>query len=399
MKNTLTPRAPGFTIIELMVGMVIALLATIVIFQVFEVSERHKRNTTSGSDAIQTGNFTLYQLEHQLTWAGAGLARMPNMWGCLIQATYNGTQRLPLTTALAAPFDVLGTQIRLAPALIRDGGGTAADVIVSMAGTNDTVNTPLQATTAPTISTVEFRNTIGIKQNDLLLAVEQETAGNPCRIAQVVAAAGPVVAPAVVGLVPNPIPLTPGTATSFTPTAAFNGFSASTKVANLGPAPTLADPNRGPQFFAFGIGTATGNPNLLLAYNFLDVTGQPLVPIADNVVNLQAIYGIAATPTSVPIAQWVPPTGAWDWSVLTNGSAASTDLIARIRAIRVAVVARSAEWDKDDVSPAAWTLFGDAVAVAAGATVSGTLSSAERKYRYKVFDTTIPMRNLLLANN
>jgi type IV pilus assembly protein PilW len=389
MEKTLKPRSQGFTIIELMVGMVIALLATIVIFQVFEVSERHKRNTTSGSDAIQTGNFTLYQLEHQLAWAGAGFARMPSMWGCLIQATYNSTQRLPLTAALAAPFDVLGTQIRMAPVLIRDGGGTAADVIVAMAGTNDSVNTPLQVSTAPTISTVEFRNTVGIKQNDLLLAVEQEVMGSPCRIAQVMAAAGPAVAPAVVGLVPNPIPLTPGTPTSFTPATGFSGFLAATLVANLGQAP---------RFLAFGIGNdpTTGNPNVLLAQ---DLLYGGLVAIADNVVNVQAIYGIAATSTSVPIAQWVPPTGAWDWTVLTNGSAASTDLIAQIRAIRIAVVARSAEWDKEDVSPAAWTLFGDPVAVAAGATVSGTRSSAEQKYRYKVFDTTIPLRNLLLANN
>jgi type IV pilus assembly protein PilW len=379
--------ARGFSIIELMVGLVIALLATIVIFQVFEVSERHKRNTTSGSDAIQTGNFMLYQLEHQLAWAGSGLARMPNMWGCVIQATYNSTQRLPLTTALAAPFDVLGTQIRLAPVLIRDGGGTAADLIVSMAGTNDTVNTPLQATTTPTVSTIEFRNTVGIKQNDLLLAVEQETIGNPCRIAQAMGAAV-VVPPAVVPLVSNPIQLT-GTQPNFTPAAGFSGFTASTKVANLGPTPL---------FFAFAVGTdpATSNTNVLLAQDLLN--GGAAVAIADNVVNLQAFYGVAASATSIPVAQWVPPTGAWDWSVLTNGSAASTDFIARIRAIRVAVVARSAEWDKDDVSPAAWTLFGD-TPVADGLRVSGTLTSAEQKYRYKVFDTTIPVRNLLLANN
>jgi type IV pilus assembly protein PilW len=389
MKTTLTTRPQGFTIIELMVGMVIALLATIVIFQVFEVSERHKRNTTSGSDAIQTGNFTLYQLEHQLTWAGAGFARVPNMWGCLIQATYNGTQRLPLPAPLTAPFDVLGTQVRMVPVLIRDGGGTAADVIVSMAGTSDAVNTPMRALTAPTISDVEFRNTIGIKQNDLLLAVEQETTGNPCRIAQVMAAAGPAMPPAVVGLVPNPVPLTPGTATSFTPATGFSGYLASTMVANLGPTP---------RFLAFAVGTdpATGTTNALLTQDLLN---GGVVAIADNIVNLQAIYGVAATSNSPSIAQWVPPTGGWDWSILMNGSAASTDLIARIRAIRIAVVARSAEWDKDDVSPAAWTLFGDPVAVAAGANVSGTLTSAEQKYRYKVFDTVIPMRNLLLANN
>jgi type IV pilus assembly protein PilW len=378
MKTNLKPRAEGFTIIELMVGMVIALLATIVIFQVFEVSERHKRNTTSGSDAIQTGNFTLYQLEHQLNWAGGGLARMPSMWGCVIQTRFGTTQRLPLASALAAPFDVLGTNIRMAPVLIRDGGGANPDVIVAMAGANDSLNTPLPVTGTPTASSVQFKNTVGIDQNDRLLAVEQDPSGSmcggafpcPCRITQVTNT------PATWD------PVAIATSTGFNWNTGFSGYTASATVANLGPAP---------QLLAYAIDSA----NLLLGYDFLAGTS---VSIADNIVNLQAFYGISADATSIPVTQWVPPTGAWDWSVLTNGSAASTDLMARIRAIRVAVVARSAEWDKDDVSPAAWTLFAD-TPVADGLQVSGTLTSAQQKYRYKVFDTTIPLRNLLLANN
>ena len=60
----------GFSLVELMVGVTIGLLATIVIFQVFAVSEGQKRTTTSGSDAEQNGAFAVHNLESLLRAAG-----------------------------------------------------------------------------------------------------------------------------------------------------------------------------------------------------------------------------------------------------------------------------------------------------------------------------------------
>ena len=76
----------GLSMVELMVGLLIALIGSIVIFQVFVVSENYKRTTTGSSDAIQSANFSLHQLERYFSGAGAGFARMSNMWGCLVQA-------------------------------------------------------------------------------------------------------------------------------------------------------------------------------------------------------------------------------------------------------------------------------------------------------------------------
>ncbi|MGB8856654.1 MAG: prepilin-type N-terminal cleavage/methylation domain-containing protein, partial [Burkholderiales bacterium] len=53
----------GFSLVEVMVGLLIGLLGTIVIFQVFSISEGQKRTTTSGNDANQSGVFALYTLE------------------------------------------------------------------------------------------------------------------------------------------------------------------------------------------------------------------------------------------------------------------------------------------------------------------------------------------------
>lgn len=63
----------GFSLVDVMVGMVISLIAIIIIFQVFEVSENVKRTTTGGGDAQQNGVAGLFALERSLREAGYGL--------------------------------------------------------------------------------------------------------------------------------------------------------------------------------------------------------------------------------------------------------------------------------------------------------------------------------------
>lgn len=60
------------SLVDLMVGMVLGLIGTIIIFQVFEVSERVKRSTTSGGDAQQNGVAALFALERGVRQAGYG---------------------------------------------------------------------------------------------------------------------------------------------------------------------------------------------------------------------------------------------------------------------------------------------------------------------------------------
>src|SRR5258705_78751 len=59
-------RQAGMSMVELMVAMAIALIGTIIIFQVFEVSEGIRRTTTSGGDAAQNGAIGLYVIENDL---------------------------------------------------------------------------------------------------------------------------------------------------------------------------------------------------------------------------------------------------------------------------------------------------------------------------------------------
>jgi Tfp pilus assembly protein PilW len=63
----------GFSLIDVLVGMLLSLIGTLVIFQVFSVSEGIKRTSTSGGDAQQSGAMALYALERALKEAGYGI--------------------------------------------------------------------------------------------------------------------------------------------------------------------------------------------------------------------------------------------------------------------------------------------------------------------------------------
>ncbi len=63
----------GFSLVDIMVGMVLGLLGTIVIFQVFSVSESIKRTTTSGGEAQQNGAAGLFILQRALKASGYGI--------------------------------------------------------------------------------------------------------------------------------------------------------------------------------------------------------------------------------------------------------------------------------------------------------------------------------------
>jgi type IV pilus assembly protein PilW len=135
------------------------------------------------------------------------------------------------------------------------------------------------------------------------------------------------------------------------------------------------------------------------------------VPVVTNVVNLQAQYGISATANSNQITQWVDATDDW---AAPGPSVADRN---RIKALRIAVVAQNPQIDTSVVTTAcdqatftglcAWQ---DVVAPPAPVSaVAGVDSPAPvidlsatsdwNKYRYRVFETIIPLRNMVWAKS
>jgi type IV pilus assembly protein PilW len=121
-------RAAGFTLVEMMVGMLIGLVAIIVMFQVFAVSEAQKRTTAGAGEAQQNGVTSLFLMERDARMAGYGLGYLP-LLGCKTNFYYVPTNSV--------------YSFRLLPINIVNGaGGTAPDTVTFLYGDTDTFQMP-----------------------------------------------------------------------------------------------------------------------------------------------------------------------------------------------------------------------------------------------------------------
>jgi type IV pilus assembly protein PilW len=375
----------GFSLIELMVGLSISLLGTLIIFNVYSANERYRRTTVSGNDALMNGAFASYRIDQLLKMSGSGLGigdKTQSIHGCPLNVWKSGTAIVPGT--YPAPFDSIVTvPIVAAPAVIIDGGASGADALMIIGSQSSARTAMIPLDTAPNTLSIGVISPIGIRRNDLLLAAEQDTTQlyasgvrKPCRLAQVSSTA------ILSGdFVTEPFPI----AGSYTPTSGFGtGYSASTRLVNLGNAPRTS-------VIAIGADPVNGQTNSLLEFDYLQRENPAVKSIAENVVDIQAIYGIATNISDTHVSSWQSPgTSPWNAASLTAGTNTAIANLQLIRAVRIAVITRSAKKETEQVTASPLNYFSDL----SGLSITKTLTADEQKYRYKVFDVTIPIRNM-----
>jgi len=105
------------------------------------------------------------------------------------------------------------------------------------------------------------------------------------------------------------------------------------------------------------------------------------VPIASNIVSLRAQYG----------RDTAPPNGVDTWDRTTPASACDW---VRVSALRLAVVARNSQVERNPITLAAPTWGGSNQPAPAGAPFNLGARADWQNYRYKVFETVVPIRNL-----
>jgi len=71
----------GFSLVELMVGLVLGMIAVIVVMQVFSLSSQGQRTATSGDDAQTNGALAVAQLQRDIRQSGQGVANR-HLLGC-----------------------------------------------------------------------------------------------------------------------------------------------------------------------------------------------------------------------------------------------------------------------------------------------------------------------------
>lgn len=371
-RPTMSMRASrGATLIELMVGLLVGLLVTLVVAQTMSFAEGYKRTTTGGADAQVNGSLALYTIQRDVQMSGYGMSLGAAALGCEIRAKFGNTN-------YTWSFE---------PLRITDGADGAPDEVSIMMSTKPYTVPVLVTEDHPrTAANFFVQSALGIAEGDLLIAVpatidannwcslinatkdggngNQNTNGGGQGQQQVLHNAG------------NDGPWNqPGGQTVFPP----NGYPAGSFLVNIGQMV-----NRTYSIQSQSLHLTTFN------------TSAPAAPSQDDlfpqIVNLQAMYGKDTDGNGV--------IDTWD-----NTTPVSNGAWQQLRAVRVAVVARSLKHEKEEVTASAplWDV-GSAIAVA-GATDCGKSKCVPLKvdavgadwkhYRYKVYDTVVPVRNVI----
>lgn len=376
MKPASRARQRGLSLIELLVAMVIALVVTLAVTSMVIVGDSHKRATTSTNDMDQTGAYAAYALDRALRSAGAGFTQSwdKGVFGCRL----NAAAILPRSSAFPAPFknsflSGATATLRVAPLLIaKNQSDAGSDVLVVMGGNGMAGGVPRAVTDAGSDTTLALDNTVGFSAGDLVLVSQSGT--TDCLVEQVASMTTKV--------------LTLGgtyyTASGVDTSLATLAASTSTYVTPLGNVE-----NSNVRFQLLGV----GDNRTLYGYDLLQGSGTLAQAIADGVVELHALYGLDTNLDGVADA-WADP-GASGYDIATMMATPAT--LRQVVAVRVALVLRSSGYEKELVSPATLTLFGD-LSNAAGTTLAQTitLGDEDRHYRYRTVETTVPLRNTLL---
>lgn len=342
----------GFSLVEIMVALVIGLLVTLVIMQVFSVFEAQKRSTMGTADAQTNGNIALYNLQRDVQLAGFGAP--------VFMETNN-----PLS---CTSFTPAGGSV--SPVIITDGGAGSDEITVrygssSSAGIPVTVGliAPIPTASFPKAIRVGVDNNMGCQVDDIALVVS----GTTCEFTT-------VTGPSDIGAVP--VPSNPPD-TTHVELEDGTGISASASLSCMG---------AGWAAFVYRVNN-----------NQLERNEQPNVA---EIVNMQAQYGISAAGNNTQITNWVNATGG------TWGAAITPADRNRIKAVRVAIVARNGLLEKENVTEACTTNKGtvnngpcawDDTNVDAAPMIDLSGDADWQRYRYRVYETIIPIRSMIWA--
>lgn len=395
-------RQAGLSIVEMMVGMVIGLIASLVIMQSFSSSEAYRRNISGAGDALQSAAIAAQRLDLIIQEAGAGLARGGQwVWGCRLRVDYKSNAILPSGSAYPAPFSSIPQTLRAVPAAIVSGGTKDSDVIIVMAGDSASGNqgkyfsSPAGSslvTVSPTIG-VGLKSTAAAADFDLILTLQRKVATDPgdCRVVQ---AASTMVAPTVVS--DASLGLNVVTFNKLVPlnTTTYGTMESSIYEGKSGAAFHLGLRDT-PNFAMLGV----NSDSELLQYDLLQRTATQVV--GENIFLIKARYGldngVGGEINDNAVDEWVSPSeSGWTLADLMDGKLATQQRIGYIKAIRIAMVVRSSQPIASQSPMTSIKLFQD---LGSSRQYSRSLTSDEQRYQYQVYEWVIPLRNMRTPPN
>lgn len=342
----------GFSLVELMAGLAVGLLAMLAVFQVFSFASTQSRTTSAVADAQQAGTLSLYLLEREARQAGYGF-NLEDGIGCTVQAQ-NGNGAYTFT---------------LSPIVIQSGGAAGSDTLTVMRGSGDRpVWSPLSSPYDGSGAAIALMNSFGFRLNDFALIVSP-TLG--CTLMR------------VTGVVGNALTHTANTFNAAAPGITYDvapgGAGIQASVVDLGGAPVIS------QF-------SVQSSKLMVA----DVlNGAAPALYADNVVALKAQYGFNACPATSSSGDVVTSYSGTMIDADGDGVVGNRGDWARVKAVRIGVLVRGTQYERDVVSPPSIVLWPTTTTLPTSIGPSIALTDTQRHYRYSVFTTIVPIRNML----
>lgn len=414
----------GFSLVEVMVGMVIALIGMVIMMKLFADAESAKRNVSGGGDAQANGAIALYGLARELRFAGYGLTGATASGavgfgsaalGCDFVAYRSDRVPTDIEVANLAPVKIFpydkdavtgpdiggGTQLPL--------GDAGSDMVMVVYGNADAIGEQVafnDATAVGNKAGYEVQRRSSFRVGDFVLAAES---GKKCSLFKITALPGgaddcnvQINGPTNIIRFPNTTFKDPYAAcrdaagSKYNKAAPLESYSATGLTANLmnlGSAPRLT-------VFAIRGRSLTECDVLTKDCSRLD----SWVSIAPNIIALQARYG---WDTTTPADGIVDEYSATLPTALSAISANTHCQISRISAIGIAVLAQNTQFDKEEVTKAGDASTDDLLKWGFQPEKAGDLYTSPggqfdlsgvsdwTHYRYRKFETTIPLRNMV----
>ncbi len=420
-------RLHGFSLIEILIGMAIAMLTILIMMQAMSVAEGYRRTATTGGDAQSNGAIAMYTMQRDMRLSGYGivttetdgaLARCAN--GTTL-ASHNGTTRTFNSGLPFAPFVINPTGV---PA-----GDPGSDIIaVIYSGSLGMVGNGIPVARIAANAYNATGNRGGFRNGDLILIAGQ--AGESCSMAEITSlpedgncgdnrGANLIDASWIVhdsattyfNIHANST-CSQQTSPEWNPPAELVTYTLG-KAYNLGPAahttPPIIASGLVAKLYAVRNGRlttcdmlandCTAAANACTRLTPATCNDNVWVPLVDDIVALKALYGmdsgVSGGTANDGIADSWLDSNQIDTVTFTHipSTFASWE---QLLAARIALVSRSKQFEKNAVTTAGinWN-DGNSPVIDLSLTSPAATPTDWQHYRYRSFETKVPFRNMI----
>jgi len=364
----------GMSLVEILVAVAIGMIGILIITQAYISSDTFNRSTLGEGGAQTSGTIALFTIERDLRMAGYGINSTAALGCGNVKWFYSGTYSANLGGTLP--------NIQLAPVVITQTAGQPDQLTVMYSTDADrTVPTTLAKNQVGAGTVIDVDGLLGFRDNDMILLVSQAAPGN-CTLNTATSANTGTAKITMASSAPNNPP----------GGGLFPAFQKDDLVFNLGT--TLV------RDFSIFTNPANNNRSLRVTDRMLAAAGTPPVDIVEDIVDLRAQYGKDDGINNNTVDNngiYVADDGIVDgYSSVTPATAAQWQ---QVLSVRVAVLARIGAYERTTggactATTATPTWAGSTLPVG-GPSPFVVTEGLPSCYRYRVFETVIPLRNMI----